>query len=192
VLDDNVKKHVIKIEVPLDLAHEFADLVARCYKENPNKKDLRELKKTFEDMPQLWSAVFNLGRVVRNRAIENFALPEAAVLAMNTNIAEMQKDLGYDTSPALERLLIDNVINCWVRFQWAEFRYSSKMDGSLTFREGEYWNKLLNAAQRRYLRSCETLQRIRKITHGMTQVNIASEGGQQVNIGQIGQVVKGE
>ena len=181
----------ITIRPPDDISREFGDLVARCYQKDPAKKDLRELEKTFKEMSQLWKAVFDLGKVVRNRAIDNLRLPEVATLTIRTNITEMQRELGYQDAPALERLLIDNVLNCWVRLQWCEFTYSSKMDSSMTFREGDYWTKLLNAAQRRYLRAAETLARVRKLTRNtpMLQVNIATQEGQQVNIGQ---VVKGE
>lgn len=39
-------------------------------------------------------------------------------------------------------------------------------------------------AQRRYLRACESLARIRKLSKGIQfiQVNIATEGAQQVNM----------
>jgi hypothetical protein len=53
-----------------------------------------------------------------------------------------------------------------------------------TLEQGEYWEKRLSAAQRRYLRACETLARVRKLTLGTLalQVNIAAAGGQQVNM----------
>ena len=53
---------------------------------------------------------------------------------------------------------------------------------AVRFVEVEYWEKRLSASQRRYLRACETLARVRKITRTTMQINIAEEGSQQVNI----------
>ena len=47
---------------------------------------------------------------------------------------------------------------------------------------GQYWEKRLSAVQGRYLRALTTLARIRKMGLPAMQVNIATEGGQQVNI----------
>ena len=42
-----------------------------------------------------------------------------------------------------------------------------------------WWEKRLSGAQRRYLRACETLAKIRKMQLPMVQVNI---GQQQLNV----------
>jgi hypothetical protein len=48
----------------------------------------------------------------------------------------------------------------------------------------ELWDKLLRQAQRRHLRAMESLARIRKLSKGIdfVQVNIATNGGQQVKV----------
>ena len=44
-----------------------------------------------------------------------------------------------------------------------------------------YWERKLSAIQHRYLRAIETLSRVRKLMGvPMVQINIATEGGQQV------------
>jgi len=50
--------------------------------------------------------------------------------------------------------------------------------------KGDLLNRRLAASQRRYLRACETLARVRKMvrTTPALQVNIATAGGQQVNV----------
>jgi hypothetical protein len=56
------------------------------------------------------------------------------------------------------------------------------MSESIILTLGQYWEKRLSAAQRRYLRACTTLARIRKMRLPAMQVNIAAEGGWHVNI----------
>lgn len=49
---------------------------------------------------------------------------------------------------------------------------------------GMYCEKRLSAAQRRFTRACETLARVRKLSRNTPalQLNIATSGGQQVNV----------
>ena len=48
----------------------------------------------------------------------------------------------------------------------------------------DFWERRLSLAERRHLRACETLARVRKLLMNgpVLQVNIASQGGQQVNV----------
>jgi hypothetical protein len=58
------------------------------------------------------------------------------------------------------------------------------MKQSITLTLGIYWEKRLTAAQRRFTWACETLARVRKWSRNTPalQVNIAAEGGQQINL----------
>ena len=53
------------------------------------------------------------------------------------------------------------------------------MNKSITLDQGMYWDRKLAASQRRYLRACETLARVRKLTGATVQVNI---GERQINL----------
>lgn len=173
------------------LATEFLEIVERCYVENPNKNDLKTLEKWVKDYPFLWSTVLDLAVSVRGALIDKVVSQEAGQIGIRANVKAMQEEMGYNIVPMVERLLIDNVINSWLRYQWAEYQLASFMgEPRVTFSEIEYWEKRLTATQRRYLRAIETLARVRKITRNtpMLQVNIATEGGQQINV--VGDLVK--
>lgn len=73
---------------------------------------------------------------------------------------------------------------CWLKLSLVELSYSSVMKQSISLTLGVYWEKRLTSAQRRFTRSCETLARVRKLSRNTPalQVNIAAEGGQQVNL----------
>lgn len=171
---------------------EFFELVERCYKENPDDDDLNELAAWLDKNPDLWSSVFDLARSVRVNLVKNMIPQRAARIGIRRNIVKLRRDMGYKDASTLEKLLIENVINTWLRYQWAEYRYTSYSTGSHVMSQGKYWSGVLSACQRRYLRAVETLARVRKLTRNtpMLQVNIATESGQQVNIA--GDFVKGE
>ena len=182
---------VVKVRPPKDTPDELLNLVERCYKENPNKRDLQELRDYLDEKPHLFRAVLDMGKVVQARLIEVFVLPPAGQIGIEAQIKKIRKEMAYDQSQILECLLIDNIINCWLRLQWVEMQLTGLVNTEqVSIRVVEYWEKRLSASQRRYLRVCETLARIRKLTRNtpVFQMNFATEKGQQVNVA--GDVIK--
>jgi hypothetical protein len=96
----------------------------------------------------------------------------------------LKKELGSEEAPLLEQLLIQQAALCWLKLNLVELSYSGTMKQSITLTLGIYWEKRLSAAQRRFTRACETLTRVRKLSRNTPalQVNIAAQGGQQVNV----------
>ena len=58
------------------------------------------------------------------------------------------------------------------------------MSQLITLTLGMYWEKRLSAAQKHFTRACETLARVRKLSRNTPalQLNLATSGGQQVNV----------
>jgi hypothetical protein len=86
--------------------------------------------------------------------------------------------MGHEQARGLERALIQHIGLCWLRLQEVEFRYSNVMGGNPTLSAGDYWERRLCSAQRRFLRAAEALARLRKLSLTV-QVNVAEK---QVNI----------
>lgn len=150
-------------------------------------KDVAALAQLLKDTPGLWKAV-SLAHNAALIAIETESVGrdgsrrDGPRVAMEANYQGVRRELGSNDAGPMERLLIDHVTLCWFRLQTLEQRYSRTMSGSITLTLGQYWEKRLSAAQRRYLRALTTLARIRKMGLPAMQVNIAAQGGQQVNI----------
>lgn len=177
-----------EITITLDaskMAGELFELVDRAYKEKPDPKDLRELRKKLDEVPDLWIAVFDMTKIIRDNLIEKAVSKEAARMAVEKNVAVLMEGLGYMKSSVLEKLLIDNVVITWLNLQWVEYQLLGFMgQGEVRMSVVAYWEKRLSLAQSRHLRACETLARVRKLLSARPalQVNIAAEGGQQVNV----------
>ena len=93
--------------------------------------------------------------------------------------------LGYDHAPAIEQLLIEQVALCWLRLNVLEVKYTQiRKNTTMEIYQADFIEKQLNYAQRRFTRAIETLARVRKVTRQTLalQVNIATAGGQQVNV----------
>jgi hypothetical protein len=73
----------------------------------------------------------------------------------------------------------------WLRLIDAENRYNNIVVGnSVTLQQGQYWDTLLSSTQARFLRAIETPARVRRLARNTPalQINIASDGGKQVNV----------
>jgi len=92
--------------------------------------------------------------------------------------------LGYFQASLLERLLIEQILVCYVNLYVLEIDSASKLCESHSTNTGLYWDRRLTGAQRRFTRACASLARIRKLSRNTPalQFNIAASGGQQVNV----------
>lgn len=158
------------------------ELLDATQRPGADAKDVATLERLFNESPIVWQAV-SLAHNAALVAIETESEGrDGSRVIMKANYRGIQRELGHENGSPMERLLIEHVALCWLRLQTLEQRYSRVMSGSITLTLGQYWEKRLSAAQRRYLRACTTLARIRKMRLPAMQVNVATEGGQQVNV----------
>ena len=60
------------------------------------------------------------------------------------------------------------------------------MQNNPTMTQLQHWERCLSAAHSRFLRALDSLARIRRLPRSKTvQVNIATEGGQQLNVAHL-------
>jgi hypothetical protein len=147
-------------------------------KKKPKVEDVQALRRYFVDTPELWKAV-SLAQNVALAVMEHETELVGQQVVLKANYDGQKRALGYAAAPPLEKLLIEHVALCWLRLQRVEQRYSAVMAQSITLTMGDYWERRLSAAQRRYLRACETLARVRRLRLPALQVNI---GEKQVNV----------
>jgi hypothetical protein len=163
---------------------ELYALVGAVDKEKPKRQAVAKLQEWLDEIPGLWAVFGDLNSLVQRKIVDRLVSLKSVAMAIETGVDLKRQELGYEYSPPLERLLIDHALVCWLRLQDAEWQYTQKINSSMTLALGDYWERRLSAAQRRYLRACETLARVRKVIRRTPalQVNIAAQGGQQVNI----------
>ena len=168
----------LSARAPANVPSEFVNLLQSVDKDNPDKKDVRELRRWLEERPELAMATTNLAEIAKNAIIETGPIQQKSVkMCVEAGMVQLKNDLGYQDAPALEQLLIDNIVLCWLRLQVVEIEMCKHTQGSHTLNTGRYWDNRLSTAQMRYLRAIEMLARVRK-TNIAIQVNIAK---QQIN-----------
>ena len=164
----------------------FRALLDKTNNEHPNPKDLKALSDMLSGNRklELWRDVMSAGHLAELMVIENANATAGLKECWKHRLQVFKKDLGYDEAPLLEKLLIQQAALCWLKLNLVELSYSGTMAQSITLTLGIYWEKRLTAAQRRFTGACETLARVRKLSRNTPalQFNIATSGGQQVNV----------
>jgi hypothetical protein len=146
-----------------------------------DSKALAELEKALDQFPALVPALGNVAQHVEH-AIREWFGPVSSE-ACRRHLANMRRELGYDNTSELERLLIDRVCITWLRVQQAEMIKTSKEKEGMTADWALIWDKRLAIANRNFLAACRALAQVRKLTLNIGQVNITA--GQQVNVANL-------
>lgn len=160
-----------------------AELMMRADSENPSKEDVKALRELFKETPGLARAISDMSTMAKDILIREMANHSALQReGLQRACHEMKANLGYKKASTIERLLIEQVVLCWLRWSMVEAMHASHTNGSISIVQADFWERRLSANQRRYLRAVESLARVRKLVGSVTQINIAADGGQQVNI----------
>lgn len=133
-------------------------------KEKPKPEDVEALNKIFDESPHVWQQVGNLAARVKDSIIAMQCSQNHLVIeATKRKVAEMRDRLGWKDASRLEKIVIEQVCMNWLRLNHLELVHEQKTRESHTVAVGEHWDKLLTQAQKRYLRACESLAKIRKL-----------------------------
>jgi hypothetical protein len=150
---------------------------------NPTPAALADLRALFDDRPALWKAIGDLTKRTRDQLITETFTDALGRESVARFIADYQAQLGYADAPLIERLIIDQIVNDYLRLFSIGTLYGHKMKDGTTAVEANYYDRAWARAERRYLGALETLARVRRLTRPRAvQINI---GAQQVNIAQL-------
>lgn len=172
----------MQTDVGIETIKKFYSLLDLCGDEETAKKsDIRELRKYLEETPVLWKAAGDLEENARSKLLSGPMSP-AMRMTTQTGLQEMGKELGIETASPLEKLLISQIITCWLDHSLTEYKYAAISNMSLSIKEKAYYDQRINSSQRRYLRAVESLARVKRLLRPVlppVQLNIAEK---QVNI----------
>lgn len=163
----------------MSTATELRALVAQVDKKKPAAADVRALRAFFDEHPGIWRITGDLAEQANLNMIETMQAPKSMKASLMVGLNEMAAELTQPGDGALEKLIIGQIVGCWLRLSFVEYTYGrGTAEGNFTIPQGAYWEKRVSSAQRRYLRAIESLARVRRLRLPTMQVNI---GAQQVN-----------
>jgi hypothetical protein len=155
----------VTIEVS-DMAeyHRVSDLVKRTSKENPKPEDRAALRRELASSPKLWRFAGDMARRALDEILVDYAGESVFVLeSIHQGLSEMRRELGYESAPMMERMLIEQVLICWLRLNLLEKLHWTKTLESHSSATGLYWDRRLSTAQRRLTRATESLAKVRRL-----------------------------
>lgn len=156
-------------------------VIKKTDKAKPTKEDRDELNRVLREHPAVWRIAGDVMQMTGDKLIQDIGKDStyAITQSLKTGRTQLEKDLARPNDGELERLLIQQVILAWLKLAYTEYHHEHYLtNGNTTINVADFWERRLSAAQRRYLRACETLARVRRLNLPAMQVNI---GGQQVN-----------
>lgn len=155
--------------------------------ENDKETDrtkIESLRQTILATPGFLSFQCSTTHSIRQELIEKISYGGSRA-CMLAELDMLAKQLGYDDAPPIERLLIDHILTVRIRLIHAEHSYNHYVvNQAITVQMGMYWDNVLSSAQARFIRAIEALARVRRLARNTPalQINIAQDGGKQVNI----------
>ena len=176
-----MSQHSLTVAHPEEIGA-LQPLLEQVDRADPDPADRKALTAFLREHPHLWRYVGDLMEQAMLSLIGNLDASAVARIGLRTAVEQLPHDLTRPGDGPLEQLLVQQVTMCWLRLAHVEYHYSAvSTQPSATARQLTYWDKRLNAAQRRYLRAIETLARVRKLTLPALQINIGEQQVNQVN-----------
>jgi hypothetical protein len=146
------------------------------------------LRKLLENPAEVEALGGNLARIAEDALVVALGGDDLALkMAIGAKLEALRKELLGPSPTPIERLLAERAVACWLHVQEAEVRYALNQK-DMTLRQGDYHQRRMDAANRRYLAALKALALVRKLAVPALQVNIARK---QVNIAGAGPVAEG-
>ena len=156
-------------------------LIDKVDKAKPTKEDRAELSRVLREYPAVWRIAGDLAEQANQIMIADMNAPQSMKMSLKTGLSAMAAELTQPGDGELEKLIIRQIVGCWLRLSYVEYTYNRNTVSGMNLRQGEYWERRLSAAQRRYLRAIESLARVRRLRLPAVQVNIGAQQVNQVN-----------
>jgi hypothetical protein len=143
----------------------------------------KTLVEAYDKVPRLWEQVTGLQENAERSWIDAMAPKrpgqEFTRAAIQREVDRRRREIGGEAQSPLERLLVDRVVLCWLQATFADARYAQRMTDGLTFKEGEYFQRQCERAQRQLLKAVQTLATVRRLLTPTVQLNVAEN---QINV----------
>lgn len=160
------------------------EVIRKADTAKPTKEAKDEFNRMLQEHPTFWRVA---GDVIENTAqgmIKDMGGTYAIRTSLQAGWTQIRENIAQPGDGALEELLIQQVALCWLKLAYTEWQHKYYLTtGSTTITQCDFWERRLSAAQRRYLRACETLARVRRLQLPAVQVNIGAQQVNQVNQG---------
>ncbi len=138
-----------------------------------DEEALPVLRKVLDKAPRIARFV-DLARNVERSIVEKMSGDDVFTQeAIPRNLKAMRGEIAGENPSPLERLLAERITVCWLELQYFQAIYTQNL-GNFSIIQGDYHQRRIDKAHRRYLSSIKALAQIRKMGPAV-QINIAEK-----------------
>jgi hypothetical protein len=150
-----------KANMTPDEGPNFLQLTERCNTKDPAPEDVAALRKKLDEQPEI---ALHPGNQMIAHTFDRILAGNGLTRALYVRqIEEKRRSMEYDQSNAFIKMLIDQVVLSYVRLNQMEVLHEDRLAGNHSSEHGYYWDSRLASAQRRFLRACEALGKVKKL-----------------------------
>lgn len=154
-----------KLEKKDDPKKDFATVVSATNKKNPKDEDIEALRELMREDSSIWKTYGDWAKQSESVILNEYFESSGFLLETVTKkLANMRDELGWADASEIEKLLIRQICLTWLRLYFVERQHHKATFGSHSLTSGVYWDKRLSMAQKRHLKSIESLAKVRKMT----------------------------
>lgn len=138
---------------------------------------LARLQQVYADAPELAKRIGGLLFQVEHRLLSRY--PDGYRETLQQQAREMRKSLNGESGSKLEKLLVKQLVLDWMASLLADQDRALLPGESRNLELSRFYDQQADRCQKRFLRSAESLARVRRLLQPIAQFNIAE---QQVNV----------
>lgn len=151
-------------EITVKARKDSLALLQATNKKNPTEEDKQKLREHLAERPEIWEHIADLSGKVRDSILSSLASESFLVQeSYRQKLTAMRDGLGWQNASEVEKILIEQICLNWLRLNFVEIVHREKTAAGVTIDWGIYWDKVLDSAQKRYLRACESLAKVKKL-----------------------------
>ncbi len=162
-----------------DVIEELALMEQAAFSESPSEASkalvARELAR-----PGGWRPVADFMGAALDGAVRASSGSYLTAESLKSGLDEMRAEMGFENSTLPERLLIEQVLLCWLRLSLLEREQTQALEASQSYVYLNYLERATTQAQRRYTNAISSLVRVRRLLRPrgpLFQVNVLAVGG---------------
>lgn len=166
-----------KVTKPHPAMAEVAEYYRLYGEAKGDSKVLPQLKAFANEHPGVFDKATLLGVTTLASVLTTMKISDVASITISGEVDAVRRNLGYGKATQLEKLLIEDVVICWLRMQLMEQVYSQNVaPDQYDIAKVDHLERRLSATRRRYLRSVESLARVRGLLSRVgLQINVANQ-----------------
>jgi len=141
----------------------FGELARLVREADRDEKNLPALHRFYDENPGISDRFSLIGSIIRDNVLDSLTKKNASKLTLHKDYQALLKRLGIEEADPLERVVIERIGMDWLRLLYTESQVAYCGTETVTWIQFEHMEKAHDRAHKRFIKSCESLSKIRAL-----------------------------